>query len=392
MKAWLVATVASLTGVAIGTGITIAEFSSAREQFVASADDALPIGTSGSGAPQAVVEGTTNYDFGVMERNVKGTHAFVIKNAGTAPLNIKVGQTTCKCTIAKLDSETLAPGESTEVKLEWEAKGYVDDFRQSAEVETNDPANRIVRLEIHGNIIQSVRPIPEELNLPGVSANEEATGEVKIYGYTETPLQIKQASLVNADYADHFSVAAAPLSAEDLNEVPNAKSGYRITLQVKSGLPVGPLNQTIRLETNVPTAEVVEVPVHLTVASDISVISATPGASFVAEKNLLRLGKLRSDKGAKAQLYILVKGPHRNETQLEVSKVEPNEALTAKLGQATPLREGQVLRYPLELNIPPGTAPISRFGGEQGELGKITLTTTHPIAKEVRLYVQFAVE
>lgn len=395
MKAWLVAVIASAAGIAIGTGITVAEFAPAEEVFVISDDpnnsSFAPTDTFG-GTPKAVLEGNAEHNFGVMERNVKGEHLFKITNGGTAPLSIKVGHTTCKCTVAKLENDTLAPGASTEVKLEWEAKSYVEDFRQSAEVETNDPTNRIIRLAIVGNIIQSIRPIPEELTLAGISANEDSTAEATLYGFTSQPLEIEQPSLVDADYADHFTLKATPLSDSEVAEVPNAKSGYRITLKVKSGLPVGPLNQTIRIETNVPTAEVVEIPVHLTVASDISVINASPGASFVADKNLLRLGKLRSEKGATAQLYLLVKGPHRHDIKLTVASIEPEDVVQATLGEATPLRNGAVLRYPLKLTIPPGQPALSRFGGEQGELGKIVLQTTHPIAKEVRLFVQFAIE
>jgi hypothetical protein len=393
MKAWLVSVLASAAGVAIGTGITVAEFAPAKEVFVISEDEGTVIMTDASGGtPKAVVEGEKEHNFGVMERNVKGEHVFKVSNQGTAPLSIKVGHTTCKCTVAKLANETLAPGESTEVRLEWEAKSYVEDFRQSAEVETNDPANRVIRLAIAGNIIQSIRPIPEELTLSAISANEDSVAETKIYAFTAKPLEIKQASLVNADYADHFAVTATPLSDKEVAEVANAKSGFRISLNVKSGLPVGPLNQTIRVETNVPTAEVVEIPVHLTVASDISVINASPEASFVSEKNLLRLGKLQSEKGANAQLYLLVKGPHRNDIKLTIASIEPATVIQATLGEATPLRNGAVLRYPLKLTIPPGQSPVSRIGGEQGELGKIILHTTHPIAKEVRLYVQFAIE
>lgn len=392
MKAWLIAVVAAFVGIAIGTGFTIAEFAPAREIFITASAEPSPAADPSASAPKAVVEGGLEYDFGTMERDVKGEHNFRITNVGTAPLQIKVGHTTCKCTVAKLQNESLAPGESTDVKLEWEAKGYVDDFRQSAEVETNDPANRILRLAIHGKIIQSVRPIPEEIVQSGVSANEPTTAEVKIYGYASESLEIKQASLVSADYADHFQVTVAPLSESEIAEQADAKSGFRLKVDVKSGLPVGPVNQTIRVETNVPTAETIEIPVRLTVASDISIISATPGATFTGEKNLLRFGKLRSDKGAKGQLYVLVKGPHRQTTKIEIASVDPASALEATLGEATSLRDGAVLRYPLQLRIPPGTPAISRYGGQQGELGKIILQTTHPIAKEVRLYVQFAVE
>lgn len=392
MRTWLLALLAAFAGVAVGVGITVAEFAPAEEIFVVSADSEVIDIDPAAGVPRAVVEGSKEYDFGVMERNVQGKHAFIVRNEGTAPLTVKVGQTSCKCTVAALKDDKLAPGESTKVELEWEAKGYQEDFRQTAEVQTNDPANPVIRLAIYGNIIQSVRPIPEEIDLHGIPVNEETEAEVKVYGFTNEALELRSHSLVNPEYADKFELSARPLEESEYADVVGAKSGYAVRLKVKSGLPVGPLNQTIRLETNVPAAEVIEVPVHLTVASDISIINASPGVTFVSDKNLLRVGKLKSDKGATLRLFIMVKGPHRQATELSVGKVEPAEYIRVKLGEVKSLRDGAVLQYPLEIDIPPGSRALDRMGGEQGELGKIILQTTHPVAKEVRIFVQFAVE
>jgi hypothetical protein len=394
MKTWLVALLAAVIGIGIGVGITVAEFSSAREVFAT--QEASEPGTEtrpAGGFGRAVVVGGADYGFGIMERDVKGRHEFTIKNEGTAPITVKVGQTTCKCTVAALKNGRLAPGESTKVELEWEPKTYFEDFRQSAEIEiTNDPANPILRLSIHGSIIQSVRPIPDEMKLDNVSANEPSQGEIKLFGFTNTPLEITSHSLVNPEYADRFELSIRPLTEEEIAAQPQAKSGHAVTLSVKSGLPIGTVKQTIRLETNVPTAKVVEVPVHLTVASDISIICASPGATFASDKNLLRLGKLKSGKGAKVRLLLMVKGPHRKDTQFQIESTEPAGTLTATLGKPSPIANGAAVSCPLEINIPPDASPISRLGGEQGELGKIKISTTHPIAKEVRLFVQFAIE
>jgi hypothetical protein len=381
MKTWIAALVAAALGIGVGVGITVAEFSPAREVFevseFASGPDAGGSGSASNlGSPKAVVEGSRIYNFGSIERDVKGRHTFVLRNEGSAALTIKVGQPTCKCTIATSPKDNLPPGESTEIEMEWKAEGYQPDFRQSVELTTNDPDNPVIRLEIHGNIVHAVRPIPDEITLGSISATDGGEADGKIFGYANEPLEIKGHSLVEAE----------------IQAQPEAKSGYRIHLGVKSGLPVGPLNQTIRLQTNVPTAEVVDIPIRLTVSSDISIIGASPGITFFADKNVLRLGKLQSAKGTKVRMFVLVKGPHREETQLQVASVDPAEALSASIGEAEKLRDGLVLKYPLEITVPPNAAPISRMGGEQGELGRITIHTTHPIAKEVRLLVQFAVE
>jgi hypothetical protein len=394
MKLWLVILIASLLGVGIGVGITVAEFAPAEELFVAAEGEGKPIDPANltGGSPTAVVEGATDYDFGVMERNVARRHEFVLKNTGTAPLTIEVGTPSCKCTVVKSPKKELKPDEETAIEIEWTPKGYTEGFRQSVELTTNDPKNPIIRLAIHGNVIQAVKPVPEEIRQTGVSANEENRFDVKIYGFDDQPLEILKHELLMPEYADRFAVEITPLTADEIREQNQAKSGQKVTLIAKSGLPIGAVNQTIRLETNIATATEIEIPVHLAVASDIALFNASPRFQFVEDKNLLRLGKLKSQTGAKAKLFVLVRGPHRNETKIHVASIDPANVLKAKLGEPETSANGALIKYPLEIEIPPGTPAMDRFGGEQSELGKIVLSTTHPVAKEVRLFMQFAVE
>ena len=64
-------------------------------QFVGQLDKVEKVQVNG---PIAVVVGSTEYDFGTMERRGVRTHTFVIRNDGTKPLTLEKGETTCKCT------------------------------------------------------------------------------------------------------------------------------------------------------------------------------------------------------------------------------------------------------------------------------------------------------
>lgn len=393
MKTLLIALAAAVLGLAVGVGSTMAEFWNANEWFHTRAADRLVDKTPPSGARgKVVVLNGDRYEFGVIERNTKDSHEFQIKNEGKGSLAIKVGHTTCKCTVAQLDKTNLKPGETTTVKLEWEVKSYVESFQQSAELETSDPDNPIVRLTIVGRVAQSVRPVPEELDLPAISANEDHVERIKIYGFiADKPLEITKHSFENPDNVQHWEMALSPLAADDLKAMPDAKSGVLLTVTTKSGLPIGALNQTIRLETNL-VKDPIEIPVRGSVASDISLVHARGAKGFNPDKNLLQLGKLKRQDGAKVQMFMLVKGPHSAQTQVQVASVDPAEALQVTLGEPTSLRDGAVKKYPLTITIPADAPLISRQGGEQGSYGKVVFSTTHPIAKEVRLFVQFAIE
>src|SRR5579872_2905137 len=49
--------------------------------------------------PKAVIE-ETEFEFGRMEVGEERSHAFIIRNEGEAPLLLKKGKTTCKCTMS----------------------------------------------------------------------------------------------------------------------------------------------------------------------------------------------------------------------------------------------------------------------------------------------------
>ena len=62
--------------------------------------------TGVAGLPRAAVP-TTDYDFGLMDPMTTGTYDFEIKNVGDAPLHLKLGPTSCKCTISGLSADKL---------------------------------------------------------------------------------------------------------------------------------------------------------------------------------------------------------------------------------------------------------------------------------------------
>lgn len=394
MKIWLLAILAALLGLAIGVGSTLAEFWNTRDEFhIRSLERTEGEGYAAkvSGAGRAVVVNGDRYNFGVIDRNTKHSHVFQIKNEGRGPLKVKVGHTTCKCTVAALKNDSIAPGETADVNMEWEAKGYQDPFTQTAEITTSDIDNPVIRLTITGRVTQAVRPEPHEVLLASVSSSEDLKRTIRLYGYVpDKKLEVLSHAFENPDKIEHYELAIAPLSPDQLPTNRDITSGAELTLTVKSGLPTGPIYQTLRLTTNL-SPDAVEIPINGSVASDFSLVHISGAKGFHADKNLITLGKLKPGQGAKVQLFLLVKGAHRAETQVSLGTVEPQNTLQVKLGEPAKLND-TVVKYPVEVVVPATAPGISRLGGEQGEFGTITFNTTDPVAKEVRLYVQFAIE
>jgi hypothetical protein len=160
----------------------------------------------------------------------------------------------------------------------------------------------------------------------------------------------------------------------------------KVTLTAKPDLPVGHIIQTVSLRTNMPEAEKLEIPVVGRVVGDISV----HGVGWVEEQGLLMLGRVKSSEGAKGKLNVVVRGEGAAEVTFKVASKDPTE-LNVTIGEPRRLTD-TLLHVPLEIEVPPGTRPMARLDTEQGDAGRIVLTTTHPKVKELVLGVRFAVE
>lgn len=335
--------------------------------------------------PQVEVVNGEIHDFGQMDRNAKQSFAFIVRNVGDAPLTLEKGETTCKCTVSALKGNQLAPGEETEVLLEWTAKTDGLEFSQSAELLTNDPARPKVRLLVKGKVIQSVRPDRNELSFSNISANADAMAQMKIYGFRDEPLEIVSHDWLQPETADYYSATIRPLAEDELDPAVGAKSGVELTVYLKSGLPLGTLAQTIRLVPSYEDLTPIEIPIVGRIAGDITFV----GPKFRGDKNVLQLNLVPREEGARVTLRALIKGEHRNNVQLEIESVEPEESLKATLGE--PTRDENIVTVPLTVEVPRGATPGSHLGTGDTKAGRIVLKTTHPEIERIELEVRFAV-
>lgn len=335
-------------------------------------------------APRVQLD-SPHFNFGMMQRGTSKSHDFVIKNVGTAPLRLKVGQTSCKCTLGDVSEKPIAPGESTHVRLEWSAKSDRGPFRQTAHVITNDPLNSQLELSIEGEVVETSGVMPPDLMFDKVTAGESKSAEVYVMAMLQDELKVSDAELSDPTTRDKFDVRIEPVERDEL---PNssAKNGVRITLTAKPGLPVGRFDQWLSLRTNLPEAEKLEIPVIGRVVGDISV----HGIGWNEEQGVLMIGRVKSSEGKKTKVNVVVRGPDAKGVKFEVQSVDPAE-LNVIIGEPKQYKP-TLLHIPMEIEVPAGTRPMVRLDTAQGDEGRIVLKTTHPRIKELVLGVRFSVE
>lgn len=376
--------VAAVVGGIVGAAVAYVEVQS--DPDVASLIDekagSPPVSASENAPRVEVVE--PHFNFGQMERGREKSHEFTIRNVGTGALRLRVGATSCKCTLSEVKAGAIPPGESTKVKLEWQAKSDRGPFRQTATIHTNDPRQPDVELTIEGEIVDASGVEPPDFMLDKVTAGETKSAEVYVMSMLQDEVIVNSAELGTEETRDKFDVKIEDVPREQL---PNksARDGVKITITAKPGLPIGRFDQYLTLDTNLQDGEKLHIPVIGRVVGDISVY----GPNWSDEQGVLNLGHVQSSAGKSSRVNIVVRGENAADVRFDVGSMDPPE-MKVTIGESKRLSD-TLAHVPVEIEVPAGTRPMVRLGTAQGDEAKIVLTTTHPTMKELVVPVRFAV-
>jgi len=392
MKTYTLPIVAAVVGTTFGLGSTISEALFETSHF----EVAGPGGTSDveaiasdsrDGEAHVFVVNGELHSFKEMEVNSTGVHNFKFKNTGDISLKVEILRTSCKCAIPTIPEEGIPPGETADIRLEWTPKHYMEEFSATAEIKTSDPQRPVVVLKVLGPVNASVMAEPDDIVFSNISANESATANVRIR--THKPIvEFKEVVFENPDSARYFNAEVQRI--EDGQEEGSRGVSFLLKVSTKPGLPHGSINQTIRFITSVQEGGL-EIPIRGSVIGDL-VFRSHP--SLNTKSNLLDFGLVKKGDSRTAQLYLVVRGPHRNEVQMSINKddIDPNDVLLASVGQPIESKNGKTRQFPITVEIPKGSRPVTRFGPDKERFGQIHIRTTHPVTKEITLYVRFLVE
>jgi len=391
MRTWIIVIVMLVLGTSTGLGLNYFEIYSAGDQF----DERLSneVADAALRGRLELIDGA-EFSFGNLERNQQGEHRFRVKNVGTGTLRLGFESVSCgKCVESGFKVLELAPNETGEIPIQYRTQKPGPKFAEFLEAWTNDPTHPVVRFNITGFVIQAIRvSVDEGLNLGSISTNESTQSEFQVFAYQGDRLEIVEHRFQDPATADYFAVSFEPVppqvSPSPAEQTPTA--AVRVKVQVKSGLPLGILNQTLRLTAQLADKQVpTEVPIRANVTGDIMFLG---GKNFDRERNLLRLGIVSRDEGSSTVLRIRVKGNQQAPAQFTVTEVTPAEGLDVSVGEATALNDGAVYLIPLTINVKAGTPIMNHLGSDQGKMGIIKLHTNYPNAGELRIYVSFAIQ
>jgi hypothetical protein len=392
MKILVIALMASFIGVATGFGISKYENSRTEYGFSkawagSQSDKEVATEVANSNArPSARVVGSDTHDFGAMSLSESRDHTFVIENIGDAPLTVAFDAKSCQCTKVELDKNVVPPGEQVNIYLQWKPTKFDLDFRQAALFRTNDPARREIELAIRGQVRQNGRATPTSVDFGPMSREQSQSISINVFGYRDEDFEVVDATLLDEENKDKFSVVMTPLTSDQLAAEVGALGGAVVKVDVAAGLPMGSFAQHVRITTNKNDIGPFDVAIRGQVIGDIRIVSS----HYSRELNSFMLRELSGDKVHEFKFSLMVKGMQPEDIHIAAKSIDPSEVLSIKFDAPEPI--GNVVRIPGTLVVTPTDKPVNRNGSKQAKSGKLILETSHPDVKEMEIRVAFSVE
>lgn len=329
------------------------------------------------------------YDFGVMNPGDKQTRKFTVRNEGEGDLKLSLGKTTCKCTLANLNEETIPPGGSTEINLEWHTEEAQFRFRQAAVIKTNDPRQPMFELAVEGSVRTKLATLPSEVYFAEVPKNAGRTTDVLLYSQAFDRLEIKSIESTLPAVTATLATEATTDSATINTATAPQESRYlrRLTITKAADSKPGSFQGVVRLHyvgsyRGGPEEKgTFELPFGGDTVGDLSI----HGRSVVG--TLLNLGTVERSRGTKQRAYVHVRG-NAPPVNFSLHRATP-DFLKVDFGKPERLSP-TMMRYPIEVSVPPGAPEVNLLGEETGR-GEVVLTTTHADHPQVRFQVSLAV-
>ena len=185
-------------------------------------------------------------DFGTVPKGEKITYAFVIKNTGTADLEIIAAKPTCGCTVAEFD-KLIKPGQTGKVAAAVETVNFAGPISKSITLETNDPNTPTAQLTISAIVKPYVEAYPAGFVRYNLLQGEAETQTVTLYSEETEPFEIVKVESPQP----WIKVTQRKADAAVPNLGRPGQAQYKLDIAVGGGdAKVGALAEKIKITTN----------------------------------------------------------------------------------------------------------------------------------------------
>lgn len=411
MKFLLVLICTGLVSVAVAYATVSSEYGTAEGRFGVfdmnrEITPANAMATWEKGVPSTLPElempGGDTFDFGVMRQGDKGSHEFIMRNIGSAPMTLRLGQTTCKCTLGSLDSDELAPGEETKIKLEWTVAADAKDFEQMAEVRTNDPKFYAIQFKITGRIARTMYMEPKVIALGERTGAELIKETVDLYSYIDQKVRVRPPSFGDDDLDAMSEVTVSELDRVDFKGHEKASQGFRLDVNIDRGLRQGNFVRNLLVdmeklddagkvllgEDGKPQMIHVEWRVVGEIVGDLGLIPNPKLEGKEGRGWIYTFDDPKSVENLTAKMLVTFKGENRNTSKLSVGETHPAGIVAATI--AEPMGQGATTLHRLTVELTPDEKSMRMAGNNSDDYGWVIVKSDNQDVAPMKILLKFA--
>lgn len=218
---------------------------------------AVPTGETPEVLPHVVIAESA-YDFGTVKSGSPVEHRFLLQNTGKGALKILKMHTSCGCTAAVLDSDTVAPGATTFVKATFDTTGFQGPKMKTVRLYTNDPKQASFTLTLQGTVEPDVQVSALRLGFGDVVRGQSPQQEFTATVDPASPIKIVEV------------VTRSPyLVVKSQDIAVNGRPGKKVQVTLRPDAPIGAFRERVSLKTSSTDNPVVNVPVLAMIQGDI---------------------------------------------------------------------------------------------------------------------------
>ncbi len=325
------------------------------------------------GSPKAVIS-EASHDFGTMNPLTMGQHVFTIRNEGDAPLRLKKGPTTCKCTLSSLARNDVLPGQEVQVKLDWNT-GRDEFYSHEATIFTSDPEHKQVHLRVHGKVRMQLGMIPKVPRFTNIRPDAPTTTEVVVYSQLWDKFELTSGTASNEGITWEVCDVAP-------TELDDATAAVRLRITIPAGMASGQLSE--RIQFAVKPAEADETTLNVPITGKVPRRLAVIGPS-VGSDGIVDLGQVYKGESRKKRLLLKVRDEDLELVATRI-KCEPDFISANVLPYAGSSKDAGLSTLEIEL---PDRAPACSFLGVP--MGSLRIDFDHPRIQDLELKLKFAV-
>lgn len=279
----------------------------------------------------------TVIDVGAVNKGERASYEFTIQNEGDQTLQITQVKPSCGCTVAEYD-KTVPPGGTGKITAVVDTSNFKGAIAKSVKVFTNDPINPQINLVIKAIIKTHVEIEPGYARFVAVHGEPNAKSVQRVWSKERPDLQILGAK---SPYP-HVKVSYAEATVDE-REGGVSGSQWRVTVELDTDAPVGPMADYIDVTTDHPERQTIRIPVSGFVRP---VLSVTP--------RVADFGRREVSEPQTASLEI------RNMSKSAVELADVSTDIEGIQAEIEPLEEGRL--YKILLTLEPGIKK-GRFRG-----------------------------